>query len=246
MNKDDILKILNDYKLDKEEILILSGASMVINGVKEKTNDIDIAVSKKYEEELLKTYDCDLKEISNGNSVYCIDKKIEFSTNYYDFAYNIKYGYKFQKLEEIIKLKQFLNRDKDKMDIMLIKDYLETKNINSLVLAYLGDSIYEVYIRKHLINKGIAKVNELQKEAINFVSANAQSDYLGKMINDDFLNEEEISIVKRARNHKSHGSKSTDIITYKRSTGLEALIGYLYLKNDNLRIEEIMNYIVGD
>ena len=58
-----------------------------------------------------------------------------------------------------------------------------------------------------------------------------------------FINE---SIIKRARNHKSHGTKSADIITYKRSTGLEALIGYLSFKGFNGRIKEIMDYIVGD
>lgn len=117
---------------------------------------------------------------------------------------------------------------------------------NSLVLAYLGDAIYEVYIRKYLINKGICKVNDLQKEAIKYVSAKSQSDFLEKMINDDFLTSDELVIVKRARNHKSHGSKSTDIVTYKRSTGLEALIGYLELNGNEKRILEIMKYIVGD
>ncbi|MCI9585104.1 MAG: Mini-ribonuclease 3 [Bacilli bacterium] len=117
---------------------------------------------------------------------------------------------------------------------------------NSLVLAYLGDAIYEVYIRKYLISKGICKVNDLQKEAVKYVSAKSQSDFLEKMINDEFLTSDELIIVKRARNHKSHGSKSTDIVTYKRSTGLEALIGYLELKGDEGRILEIMKYIVGD
>lgn len=117
---------------------------------------------------------------------------------------------------------------------------------NSLVLAYLGDAIYEVYIRKYLISKGICKVNDLQKEAVKYVSAKSQSDFLEKMINDEFLTSDELIIVKRSRNHKSHGSKSTDIVTYKRSTGLEALIGYLELKGDEGRILEIMKYIVGD
>jgi len=117
---------------------------------------------------------------------------------------------------------------------------------NSLVLAYLGDAVYELYIRKYLINKGVCKVNDLQKEAVKYVSAKAQSDFLEKMFNDNFLTEEEITIVKRARNHKSHSSKSADIVTYKRSTGLEALIGYLESKKNVSRIDEIMNYIVGD
>ena len=119
-------------------------------------------------------------------------------------------------------------------------------NINSLALAYLGDSIYEVFVREYLLEKGIVKVNELQKEAIKYVSAKKQSEYLINMLQDNFLTESEIDVVKRARNHKSHASKSTDIRTYKNSTGLEALIGYLYLIKQNKRINEIMEYIVGD
>lgn len=119
-------------------------------------------------------------------------------------------------------------------------------SINSLALAYLGDSIYEFHIRKHLLDKGILKVNELQKEAILYVSAKKQSEYLMKMIDEDFFSEDEIVIIKRARNHKSHSSKSTDIRTYKNSTGLEALIGYLYITGKEERIIEIMKYIVGD
>ena len=116
---------------------------------------------------------------------------------------------------------------------------------NSLVLAYLGDSIYEVYIRKYLIDKGIVKVNELQKESIKYVSANSQSKYLKELINNNFLKDEEISIVMTARNHKNnHKPKNCDIITYKYATGFEALIGYLYLNNNIKRIEEIIDFIV--
>ncbi len=118
--------------------------------------------------------------------------------------------------------------------------------MNSLTLAYLGDSVYEIYIRTFLIKKGIVKVNELQKEAIKYVSAKGQAYYLRKMLDEKFLTDEEIVIVKRARNHKvvSH-PKNTDIITYKLATGLEALIGHLKLQNDDMRIEQIMNYILG-
>lgn len=120
-------------------------------------------------------------------------------------------------------------------------------NINSLSLAYLGDAVYELYIRSYLLNKGNIKVKELQMMAVNYVSANAQSNFLDKMFENGFLTEEETDIIKRARNHKSHKSpKNTDIITYKKATGLEALIGYLYIKNNKMRIEEIMNYIVGE
>lgn len=122
----------------------------------------------------------------------------------------------------------------------------KVENINVLALAYLGDSIYEVFIREYLLEKGIVKVNDLQKEAISYVSAKKQSEYLMNMIEANFFLDSEIDIIKRARNHKSHASKSTDIRTYKNSTGLEALIGYLYLTKNEKRIEEIMKYIVGD
>lgn len=119
-------------------------------------------------------------------------------------------------------------------------------NKNMLVLAYLGDSIYETYIRKYLISKGICKVKELQEESIKFVSAKGQANFLKDMIDNNFLNEEEINIVKCARNHKNnHKPKNCDIITYKFATGLEALIGYLYYDNNNDRINEIMNYILN-
>ena len=121
---------------------------------------------------------------------------------------------------------------------------MEYKNRNVLALAYMGDGVYEAYIRKHLIDKGIEKVNELQKEATAYVSAKGQAMYLHKMIDNNFLSEEELQIVYRARNHKSNSHpKHTDIITYKYATGLEALIGYLYLIENKDRIEEIMNYI---
>ena len=114
-----------------------------------------------------------------------------------------------------------------------------------LVLAYLGDSIYEVYIRKYLVDKGIAKVKELQSESIKYVSAKSQSNYLKQLIDNNILNEDEINIVKCARNHKSnHKPKNCDIITYKLATGFEALIGYLYLENKIERMEDIINYII--
>lgn len=119
-------------------------------------------------------------------------------------------------------------------------------NKNMLVLAYLGDSIYETYIRKYLIDKGISKVKELQRESIKYVSARAQADYLKEMINNNFFDEQELNIIICARNHKSnHKPKNCDIITYKNATGLEALIGYLYLEEKIDRIDKIVNYILG-
>lgn len=118
---------------------------------------------------------------------------------------------------------------------------------NVLVLAYLGDAIYEIYIRKYLVNKGIVKVNDLQREATNYVSARAQAKFLSLLTEKEYFNEEELNIIKRARNNKGTAHpKNTDILTYKHATALEALIGYLYLKEDKKRIDDIMKEIIGD
>ena len=115
--------------------------------------------------------------------------------------------------------------------------------INVLALAYLGDAVYEVYIREKLINKGINNVDKLQTESVKYVSAKGQANILDKLIDNNFLSDEEIVIVKRGRNYKrSSHPKNTDIITYKCSTGFEALIGYLYLTNKD-RLNEILNQI---
>ena len=116
-------------------------------------------------------------------------------------------------------------------------------NINVIVLAYLGDAIYEVYIRECLINKGINKVERLQEESVKYVSAKGQAKILDNLISTGILNEEESDIVKRGRNYKrSAHPKNTDIATYKYATGFETLIGYLYLTNKD-RLNEILNQI---
>ena len=126
-------------------------------------------------------------------------------------------------------------------------DYMNVNKINVLVLAYLGDSVYENYIRKYLINTGIGNVNDLQSESIKYVSAKAQAKYMDLLINNNILTEEELNVFKRARNYKTTSHpKNTDIITYKIATGFEAVIGYLEFINNKERIEEIIKYIVGE
>lgn len=124
---------------------------------------------------------------------------------------------------------------------------MNNKDRNVLALAYLGDAIYEVYVRKYLIALGIEKVKKLQEEAINFVSAKSQCKYLTRLLDDNFFNDIELEIIYRARNHKgARHPKNTDIVTYKYSTGFEAVIGYLYLENNIDRIEEIIKEIIGE
>lgn len=118
--------------------------------------------------------------------------------------------------------------------------------INVITLAYLGDAVYEVYVRNYLIDTGVALVDDLQKEAIKYVSAKSQSRILTGLIDNNVLTDEEKDIVKRGRNYKRNTHpKNTDIITYKLSTGFEALIGYLYLSKQSDRLNEIMMIIFG-
>ena len=124
---------------------------------------------------------------------------------------------------------------------------MDLREINVLVLAYLGDTIYEDYIRRYLIKSGIGNVDRLQTESIKYVSAVNQSKYLLEMIDRGFFEEDELSIIKRARNYKGKTKpKNCDVASYNNATGLEALIGYLDLDGNYSRVEEIMNYIVGD
>ena len=123
---------------------------------------------------------------------------------------------------------------------------IDTKNRNVLVLAYIGDAVYETYIRTCLINKSYSKVNELYKESIKYVSAKAQAEFIKQLLDNNFFKDEEIDIIKRARNHKSHNNKSTDIVTYKNATSLEAIIGYHYLNKNEERVKEIMSFILGE
>ena len=124
---------------------------------------------------------------------------------------------------------------------------MDINNMNILVLAYLGDNVYEYYIRKYLISKGIQDVNTLQTESTKYVSAKAQKEIVDKFLESNYFTDEELDVFKRARNHKGNRHpKNCDIVTYKYATGLEAIIGYLELTNNRNRIEEIMNIIIGE
>ena len=124
---------------------------------------------------------------------------------------------------------------------------MDVNEINILVLAYLGDTIYEGYVREYLINKRISNVNDLQKESINFVSAKSQAQFLTQLMEKNLLSQEELDVVKRARNYRnSRHPKNCDIITYKHATALEALIGYLHLVKNDKRVDQIMKYILSE
>ena len=120
---------------------------------------------------------------------------------------------------------------------------MNTQTINVQVLALLGDAVLSLYIREELLKQGINNANKLQDMSIKYVSAKGEVTILNKLIEDNLLTEEELDIIKRGRNNKKENHpKNTDIITYKLSTGFEALLGDLYL-NDKERLKEILSKI---
>lgn len=113
--------------------------------------------------------------------------------------------------------------------------------INPLALAYLGDGVFEVYVREYLIvEKEITKPDLLQKAAVKFVSAKAQAAFMKAAMIEGWVDEEEIRVYKRGRNAKNtRVMKNTSVITHNQSSGFEALIGHLYLLKNEKRILEI-------
>ncbi|NLJ95819.1 MAG: ribonuclease III [Clostridiales bacterium] len=121
----------------------------------------------------------------------------------------------------------------------------DIKSYSGLTLAYIGDAIYELIIRTYIVEQGNAPVNKLHKKAVNLVKASAQAE-LYKNIK-DMLTEEEMAIYKRGRNSKSYSSaKNVDIIEYRTATGVEALIGYLYLTGQIERMLELIGPVLLD
>lgn len=118
MNREEIINVLNQYAFNKDEFMILSGASLVLQGVKETTSDIDITTTESFYTHLLNTYPCVLEKKIGDDSVWFIDNIINFSTNYYGKIEYIECdGYQVQTVASVLKLKESLNREKDKADI---------------------------------------------------------------------------------------------------------------------------------
>lgn len=121
----------------------------------------------------------------------------------------------------------------------------DVMQLNALALAYMGDAVLEQRIREHLLVSGRVKPNTLHKEATKYVSAKAQSNVVHHMMEESYLTEEELAVFRRGRNAKS-GSvpKNTDVRTYKNSSGFEAILGYLFLLEQHVRVNEIIDYAI--
>lgn len=125
---------------------------------------------------------------------------------------------------------------------MVQADY---RQLNGIALAYLGDAAYEVYIRQHLLTKGISKPTKLQHIATHYVSAKAQAALIDLMKEDELLSDEEWSYFKHGRNANSHThAKNTSVMTYRISTGFEAVMGYLKLAGKEERLAELAQWCI--
>ncbi len=116
----------------------------------------------------------------------------------------------------------------------------EPEQLNALALAYMGDGVFETYVRYRLLVKGGVKPNRLHKAATAYVSAKSQSRILEKLYEQNVLTEQEEAVVRRGRNAKSGTiPKHTERSVYQSSTAFEALIGYLYVTGQDERLDEI-------
>lgn len=127
----------------------------------------------------------------------------------------------------------------------MIKDLItksQAREMNPVVLAYVGDAVESLYVRTALSTSSSAKAHALHVAASKIVNATAQARRIEKIL--PLLEEEERDIYRRAKNSKINSSaKNAELMDYKSATGLEAVYGYLYLTGDTARLKELLSYI---
>ncbi|SFG94657.1 ribonuclease-3 family protein [Desulfotomaculum arcticum] len=120
-----------------------------------------------------------------------------------------------------------------------IDSNVKPEELSALVLAYVGDAVYELAVREYLVGRGPANVNKLHREAVRRVRASTQAMIFHAL--EGRLSKTEEAVARRGRNAKSgHGPRGDSILEYRHSTGFESLVGYLYLSRDWVRLEEIL------
>ena len=127
-----------------------------------------------------------------------------------------------------------------------MENNIKYKEYSPLGLAYMGDAVFEILVRKYIVSFGNAPVNELNKKARLIVNAGNQAKLY--LLLEEYLTEEEMAVMKRGRNAKSFTkAKNQSVTDYRHATGVEALFGYLYLKGDIDRINELFHICIkGD
>ena len=124
MNKQEIIEKLKQYKFDKSNYIVISGAAMVLLGIKDKTSDIDIATTQDYNDYLVDNYNVTFEKINEYNeSVYFIDNIVNFAVTYYSDKKEYVEDIPVQNVNDILRLKKRLNREKDKIDIEKLEEY---------------------------------------------------------------------------------------------------------------------------
>ncbi|ODA42217.1 ribonuclease III domain-containing protein [Desulfosporosinus sp. BG] len=115
------------------------------------------------------------------------------------------------------------------------------QEMNALTLAYLGDAVYELWVRTHLLELGYEKVKELHKQAISYVRASTQAQLLRVLLPD--LDEVEQRVVLRGRNAKGGHPKNVDVVTYRHATAFECLVGYWHMNGQIERMQWAFNKV---
>jgi len=115
------------------------------------------------------------------------------------------------------------------------------QDINILLLAYLGDGVYELWVRQHLLELGLAKVDEIHKKTIYYVQAKTQAAILKEFMPE--LDETEMSVVLRGRNAKGHHPRNVSVVTYRHATAFEALVGYWHVTGNIERMNNMFSKI---
>ena len=117
------------------------------------------------------------------------------------------------------------------------------RTMSGLSLAFIGDAVYELFIRNYILSKGEARVKDMHKDTVRLVNADFQADMTDVLM--PSLREDEIAVFKRGRNaHAGHTPKNKSEAQYHKSTGVEALVGYLYLKKDFERLDFIFSEVL--
>lgn len=119
----------------------------------------------------------------------------------------------------------------------------DINSLNVLALAYIGDSVWEMYVRDYVIahNKS-SKVNKLHLLSTKYVKAKSQADIVKKLKENEIINDELWNMVLRGRNNSNKPPKNADVQDYNYATGFETMIGYVYLKGDFEKLDEIASF----
>lgn len=121
---------------------------------------------------------------------------------------------------------------------------MNIKECSGSTLAYVGDAVWSLIIREYLVEKGYTKAKDLQTRSVQFVSAKAQAGFYRRLQEEGFFSDEELEIFKRGRNFKSESvPKNTDVVTYRISTGFEALVGYWHFTKNETRLTQVWDRV---